>query len=73
MAEPTEAVVMNNLKPPEKLEFQDPNAWFKWKVRFERYLKLSRQIKKSDEDKIDLMLYLMGEKADDIFLTFKQP
>ncbi|UYV75553.1 K02A2.6-like [Cordylochernes scorpioides] len=39
--------------------------------RFERYLVVSGMKKKEEADKIDLFMYLMGDRADDIFRTFK--
>ncbi|UYV72673.1 hypothetical protein LAZ67_10000267 [Cordylochernes scorpioides] len=43
----------------------------KWRKRFERYLVVSGMKKKEEADKIDLFMYLMGDRADDIFRTFK--
>ncbi|UYV64821.1 K02A2.6-like [Cordylochernes scorpioides] len=37
----------------------------------ERYLVVSGMKKKEEADKIDLFMYLMGDRADDIFRTFK--
>ncbi|UYV63268.1 hypothetical protein LAZ67_2003589 [Cordylochernes scorpioides] len=48
-----------------------PNEWPKWRKRFERYLVVSGMKKKEEADKIDLFMYLMGDRADDIFRTFK--
>ncbi|UYV80180.1 hypothetical protein LAZ67_18001902 [Cordylochernes scorpioides] len=49
----------------------DSNEWPKWRKRFERYLVVSGMKKKEEADKIDLFMYLMGDRADDIFRTFK--
>ncbi|UYV66095.1 K02A2.6-like [Cordylochernes scorpioides] len=45
--------------------------WPKWRKRFERYLVVSGMKKKEEADKIDLLMYLMGDRADDIFRTFR--
>ncbi|UYV60827.1 K02A2.6-like [Cordylochernes scorpioides] len=55
----------------ETFDFSTPNEWPKWRKRFERYLEVSGMKKKEEADKIDLFMYLMGDRADDIFRTFK--
>ncbi|UYV63627.1 hypothetical protein LAZ67_2005063, partial [Cordylochernes scorpioides] len=64
-------VVLNSIQPPETFDFSTPNEWPKWRKRFERYLVVSGMKKKEEADKIDLFMYLMGDRADDIFRTFK--
>ncbi|UYV64702.1 hypothetical protein LAZ67_3001707 [Cordylochernes scorpioides] len=59
------------IQPPETFDFSTPNEWPKWRKRFERYLVVSGMKKKEEADKIDLFMYLMGDRADDIFRTFK--
>ncbi|UYV75493.1 hypothetical protein LAZ67_13000401 [Cordylochernes scorpioides] len=48
-----------------------PNEWPKWRKRFERYLVVSGMKKKEEAYKIDLLMYLIGDRADDIFRTFR--
>ncbi|UYV79424.1 hypothetical protein LAZ67_17002555, partial [Cordylochernes scorpioides] len=55
----------------ETFDFSTPNEWPKCRKRFERYLVVSGMKKKEEADKIDLFMYLMGDRADDIFKTFK--
>ncbi|UYV70297.1 hypothetical protein LAZ67_7002451 [Cordylochernes scorpioides] len=59
------------IQPPESFDFSTPNEWPKWRKRFERYLVVSGMKKKEEAYKIDLFMYLMGDRADDIFRTFK--
>ncbi|UYV74574.1 hypothetical protein LAZ67_12000179, partial [Cordylochernes scorpioides] len=59
------------IQPPETFNFSTPNEWPKWRKRFERYLVVSGMKKKEEADKIDLFMYLIGDRADDIFRTFK--
>ncbi|UYV74725.1 K02A2.6-like, partial [Cordylochernes scorpioides] len=59
------------IQPPETFDFSTPNEWPKWRKRFERYLVVSGMKNKEEADKIDLFMYLMGDRADDIFRTFK--
>ncbi|UYV62413.1 hypothetical protein LAZ67_2000471, partial [Cordylochernes scorpioides] len=61
----------SRIQPPETFDFSTPNEWPKWRKRFERYLVVSGMKKKEEADKIDLFMYLMGDRADDIFRTFK--
>ncbi|UYV69469.1 hypothetical protein LAZ67_6003708 [Cordylochernes scorpioides] len=64
----------NNSRPTtvsETFDFSTPNEWPKWRKRFERYLVVSGMKKKEEADKIDLFMYLMGNRTDDIFRTFK--
>ncbi|UYV64427.1 Mad [Cordylochernes scorpioides] len=62
---------MAQIQPPETFDFSTPNEWPKWRKRFERYLVVSGMKKKEEADKIDLFMYLMGDRADDIFRTFR--
>ncbi|UYV79328.1 K02A2.6-like, partial [Cordylochernes scorpioides] len=62
---------MAQIQPPETFDFSTPNEWPKWRKRFERYFVVSGMKKKEEADKIDLFMYLMGDRADDIFRTFK--
>ncbi|UYV77427.1 hypothetical protein LAZ67_15000994 [Cordylochernes scorpioides] len=62
---------MAQIQPPETFDFSTPNEWPKWRKRFERYLVVSGMKKKEEADKIDLFMYLMGDRADDIFRSFK--
>ncbi|UYV70566.1 hypothetical protein LAZ67_7003550, partial [Cordylochernes scorpioides] len=62
---------MAQIQTPETFDFSTPNEWPKWRKRFERYLVVSGMKKKEEADKIDLFMYLMGDRADDIFRTFK--
>ncbi|KAL4702321.1 hypothetical protein ACJJTC_006927 [Scirpophaga incertulas] len=53
---------VSSIMPPEAFDF-DASKWSKWRRRFTRYLTVSDNSNKEDKDKIDLLLYLMGEKA----------
>ncbi|UYV60122.1 K02A2.6-like, partial [Cordylochernes scorpioides] len=68
---PNKIIQMAQNQPPETFDFSTPNEWPKWRKRFERYLVVSGMKKKEEADKIDLFMYLMGDRADDIFRTFK--
>lgn len=54
----------------EQFNFNEPDKWPKWKRRFERYLTAAGLGNKTDEEKVNTLIYLMGDAADDILLTF---
>lgn len=66
-----ENVYMANVAPPEPFNFLVPENWAKWRKRFERYLNVSGQSKKSQAEQIDLLFYIMGEKSEEVLLQLK--
>ncbi|KAG5892423.1 hypothetical protein JTB14_003359 [Gonioctena quinquepunctata] len=60
-----------SITAPEGFHFADPDSWPQWKKRFIRYVTVSGFGSKKDPEKIDLLLYLMGEKADEKLLKFE--
>lgn len=54
------------LQPPGELEFSRPETWPRWLKRFERYLSVSDATCRGDKKKIDMLCYLMGERAEEI-------
>lgn len=69
-----DAIQISNMpvqvSPPERFNFANPVGWPQWKRRFERYMSVSGQNNKSDKDKIDMLLYIMGDEAEEILLQF---
>ena len=59
-----------NISPPDPFPFSRPIEWSKWKRRFERYRMASGLHKKKNEEQVNALIYLMGDQADDIFLSF---
>lgn len=57
------------IRPPDPFSFV-PEKWEVWKHRYRRYLNVSGQAERPDEEKIDLMIYLMGERGEQIFNQF---
>lgn len=55
---------------PESFTF-NPEEWTRWLRRFERYRLVSGLNKKDGEIQVNSLLYCMGDKADDIWLSFK--
>lgn len=64
---------MNNLIPvPDQFNFDEPEAWEIWRKRFVRYLTLSGMNEKTELEKIDMLLYIMGPKSEAIMLQIKE-
>ena len=55
--------------PPEKLNYK-PEEWSRWIKRFERFQKANRLDQKDGKSQVNTLIYLMGEKADDIVVSF---
>ena len=52
--------------PPEKFDFTRPDAWPKWKKRFESYRIASGLDKKDGAVQVSTFIYSMGPEAEDI-------
>lgn len=66
----TELKLPVQVSPPEKFNFSTPVAWPQWRKRFERFMSVSGQNCKSDEEKINILVYIMGEESEEILLQF---
>ena len=53
------------LQPPSPFSFKEPDAWQKWKRRFEQYRQASGLAEESDERQVSTLLYCMGEDAEE--------
>jgi hypothetical protein len=58
-----------SVKPPGEFSFE-PADWEKWRKRFERFMILSGNEAGSDADKINCLLYCMGDRAEDVIKRF---
>ena len=59
------------IKLPDQFSFT-PGAWEKWRKRFDRFRSASELDQKDAKVQIDTLLFSMGEKAEDIFLTIPE-
>lgn len=59
------------IDPPTAFDFHSPSEWTKWIRRFERFRIASGLISKDEKEQVNMLVYTMGEKADDIFVSFK--
>lgn len=58
------------VKEPASFSF-DPKLWTKWRRRFERYMVTSgMKHTQSEEERVDSLVYIMGEDAEEIFQSF---
>ena len=56
---------------PEPFNFKCPSEWTKWIRRFEHFKSASGLNEKFQERQVNVLLYIMGDKADDIFQSFE--
>ena len=54
------------LQQPEPFDFKAPDAWPKWKRRFEQFRVASGLSTADAEQQVNTLLYSMGEEADDV-------
>ena len=62
-------MVSFHISPPEGFNFTQ-DKWPKWIRRFERYRQGSGLKSKSEENQVNALIYIMGDKADDILCSF---
>ena len=58
-----------SLKPPGRFDFKCPDAWPKWKRRFQQYLTATGLDKEEDAREISTLLYCLGEESEDVFTS----
>ena len=56
---------------PEKFDISRQEEWPKWSRRFERFRQASGLLKEEEESQINMLIYAMGDQADDILNSFK--
>lgn len=55
----------------EQFNFSKPDEWPQWVRRFERFRQASGLASKSEESQVNMLIYSMGQKADDILQSFR--
>jgi len=60
------------ISPPSCFDFSKPKSWEGWITRFERYCSVAglRDADGAATKKLYTLLYLLGEKADDVVRSF---
>ncbi|KAJ8875789.1 hypothetical protein PR048_023688 [Dryococelus australis] len=57
-------------KPLAAFDFMSPLLWKQWKQRFSRYMLVLGYAEKMDVEKIDILLYLLGDTAEELWNNF---
>ncbi|UYV78565.1 K02A2.6-like, partial [Cordylochernes scorpioides] len=58
-------------RAPEPFNFSNPGDWPKWIRRFERFRQASGLINNPENEQVNMLVYCMGDNADDILLSCK--
>lgn len=58
------------VSPPEPFTFARPEEWTKWICRFERFRLASGLSKNPEEAQVNMLIYSMGDEANDIICSF---
>lgn len=64
------AGVFSNVPAPEAFNFNEPDSWPIWSKRFERYISVGGFAEKTDQEKVNMLLYIMGQDSETILLQF---
>ena len=59
------------LKPPSPFPFHRPDEWQRWKRRFEQFREASGLSSESQQRQVCMLLYTMGEEAEDTLMSTK--
>ena len=65
------ATVQYPVSPPGSFNFSQPQEWPKWIRRFERFRTAAELATKDEEAQVNMLIYTMGDEADDILRSFK--
>lgn len=60
-----------HIPTPEPFNFSQPMEWPVWRKRFERFRSASGLAYKNSQEQVNTLIYLMGDRAEDIFLSFE--
>ena len=63
-------MVSYHISTMEQFNFSKPEEWPQWIKRFERFRQVSSLASKSEESQVNMLIYSMGQKADDILQSF---
>ena len=56
---------------PETFNFNNPEQWPNWIKGFEQYRLASKLSEENEKNQVNILTYLLGDKADDILLSFQ--
>ena len=60
-----------HLSSMEQFNFNKPEEWPQWIRRFECFCEASGVASKSEHSQVNILIYSMGPKADDVFQSFR--
>ena len=63
--------VQYTVSPPASFNFSQPQEWPKWIRHFERFRTAAELTAKDEEAQVNMLIYTMGDKAEDILRSFK--
>ena len=69
--EPVHMSATYHIQPPEPFMFSCLEEWPKWARRFERFRSASGHTEKDKIVQVNMLLYSMGDEADDVLRSFK--
>ena len=61
---------MPSFKPPQQINFREPQGWPEWRSQFQRFRTASELTDKSGEVQVSSLIYSMGPEAEKIFFQF---
>ena len=64
-------VMSFQISPPEQFNIDQPENWAPWIRRFERYRLASKLNDESEKSQVNMLMYLLGDKADSILSSFR--
>lgn len=70
MPDEQKPIVLPQLDPPKSFFFRAED-WNRWAQRWERYRRAADLVHRPDKDQENLLIYTMGDRADDTLLLFK--
>ncbi|UYV64395.1 K02A2.6-like [Cordylochernes scorpioides] len=66
-----QAMIIMVGRTPEPFNFSNPGDWPKWIRKFERFRQASGLINNPENEQVNMLVYCMGDNADDILLSCK--
>ena len=57
-----------SLQPSQPFQFDTPDEWPKWRHRFVQFRVASGLSKEDEERQVSMLLYCLGEEADDVLM-----
>ena len=64
-------MVSYHISTMEQFNFSMPEEWPQWIKRFERFHQASGLASKSEESQVNMLIYSMGQKVDNILQSFR--